>query len=87
MCIKQNKIFGILFISGFVASINNIIELFNNLLSSFSQNEDILKLIICICDKDKNDYNITISKFINVSCFIVPFESEGKEKLINKYNI
>ena len=87
MCIKENNIFGILIISGFVPSINNIIELFNNLLSSLSKDEDILKLIICICDEDKDDYDITISKFTNLSCFIIPFESEGKQKLINKYNI
>ena len=87
MCIKQNKIFEILFISGIVPTINKIFQLFNNILNSFNQNEEIFQLIICICDEDKNDYDICISKISNLSCFIIPFDSNEREKLINKYNI
>ena len=88
ICIKQNKIFGILFISGIIPTLNDIIQIFNNLLISLKQNnEDILKIIICICDEEKSDYDDAFSKISNLSCFILPFESEGKQKLINKYNI
>ena len=87
ICIKQNKIFGILFISGIVPTTNNIIQILNNLQNSFSQNEDYLKIIICLCDEEKNEYDITFSKLSNLSCFIIPFESEVKQKLINKFNI
>ena len=68
-------------------SINNIIQILNNLINSFDQKEDYLKLIICLCDEEKNEYDITFSKLSNLSCFIIPFESEGKQKLINKFNI
>ena len=87
MCIKEKKIFGILFISGIIPTIDKIIQLFNNLLNSFKQNEEILQLIICICDEGKNEYDISLSKLTDLSCFIIPFESEEKEQLINKYNI
>ena len=85
ICIKENKIFGILFISGIIPTINDIIEFFNNLLNSVNQNDDIFKLIICFCEKE--DYNLSLSKFSNFSCFIIPFESLEKQKLIDKYNI
>jgi hypothetical protein len=85
--IQQNKIFGLLFISGIVPKIKNIIELFNKIFDSVTQKDDILKLIICICDEEKNEYENTFSKFSNLSCFIIPFESDIKQKLINKYNI
>ena len=85
--IKQDKVFGLLFISGILPKLNNIIEKLNNLCSSRTQNDDILKLIICICDEEKNEYDDSLLKISNLSCFVVPFESEIKQKLINKYNI
>ena len=85
-CIKQNKIFGILFISGIITKLDRITKLFSNLLDSKEIN-DLWKLIICICDEEKNEYDIMLSKFSEISCFIIPYESEGKEKLIINYNI
>jgi len=88
ICIKQKKIFGILFISRIVPTINDIIKILNEVINSLiDQNNDIFKLIICICDEEKSDYDLTLSKFINLSCFIIPFESEAKDKLLDKYNI
>ncbi len=88
ICIKKNKIFGILFISDIIPKVNTILQNINNLLISLKKTEDdILKLIICICDEEKPDYDKTFSKISNISCFILPFESEGKQKLINMFNI
>ena len=85
--IQQDKVFGLLFISGFLPKINNIIEKFNKIFKSVTQNDDILKLIICICDEEKDDYNSSLLKISSLSCFIIPYESEVKQQLINKYNI
>ena len=88
MCIKQNNIFGILFISEFIPNINNIIEIFRNLLKILkSEENDIFTLIICICSEEKEDYEKTLLKISDLSCFILPFDSKQKEKLINNYNI
>ena len=87
ICIKENNIFGLLFISGIVPTINNIIHLFNNLENSLTKEENIFKLIICLCDEEKEDYDNTFSLFENLTSFIIPFDFAGKEKLINKYNI
>ena len=85
--IQQDKVFGLLFISGFLPKINNIIEKFNKIFKSVTQNDDILKLIICICDEEKDDYDTSLLKISSLSCFIIPYESEVKQQLINKYNI
>ena len=85
-CINQNKIFGILFLSGIVTKINNIIQKFNDLFNSEEIN-NTFKLIICICDEEKSNFDVVFSKLSNLTCFIIPYQSEGIEKLINKYNI
>ena len=88
ICIKQNNIFGILFISEFIPNINNIIQILSNLLNSFKNEEDnIFTLIICICSEDKEDYEKTFLKISNLSCFVLPFNSKQKENIIDKYNI
>ena len=85
-CIKQNKIFGILFLSGIATKINNILKKFNDLFN-LEEINNTFKLIICICDEEKSDFDEVFSKLSDLTCFIIPFQSDGIEKLINKYNI
>ena len=88
ICIKQNNIFGMLFISGFIPNINNIIEIFTNLQKTINNEENnIFTLIICICSEEKEDYERTFSKISNLSCFVLPYNSKQKENIIDKYNI
>ena len=88
ICIKQNNIFGILFISEFIPNINKIIQILINLLNFLKYKENnIFTLIICICSEEKADYEKTLLKISGLSCFILPFDSKQKENMINKYNI
>ena len=88
ICIKQNDIFGILFISEFIPNIDNIIQILQNLLKSCKNGENnIFTLIICICSEEKKGYDEIILKISDLSCFILPFNSEQIDKLIDKYNI
>ena len=88
ICIKQNNIFSILFISNFLPDFNDITSNFKNLFNTMKQEErNIFTLIICICDEEKDDYDKTLKKLSEVSCFIIPFESKEKQKLIQNYNI
>ena len=88
ICMKQNNIFGILFISELIPNINHIIQIFSDLLNSFkNQENNIFTLIICICSEEKEDYEKIFLKISNISCFVLPFNSKQKESLIDKYNI
>ena len=88
ICIKQDNIFGMLFISGFIPNINDIIEIFTNLPKTINNEENnIFTLIICICSEEKEDYERTFSKISNLSCFVLPYNSKQKENIIDKYNI
>ena len=88
ICIKQNNIFGMLFISEFIPNINNIIQIFSNILNSINNEENnIFTLIICICSEEKEDYEKTFLKISNLSCFVLPYNSKHKENIIDKYNI
>lgn len=81
--ISQNKIFCILFYS-------KIIPEYSNLLSSLSEqmnNNNLMKLLICICEESEEDYNKVISEINEVSCLVFNFDSKNREVLIKKYNI
>jgi len=80
--ISQNKIFCLLFYS-------NIIPEYLNILSSLKiiNNNDNLKLIICICNDSEEDYNKTISEMNDISCLILNYNSKNKEYLIDNYNV
>jgi hypothetical protein len=80
--ISQNKIFCLLFYS-------DIIPEYLNILSSLKiiNNNDNLKLIVCICEDSEEDYNKTISKMNDISCLILNYNSKNKDFLINNYNI
>ena len=89
ICIKNNNIFGILFISEFLPNIDKIIQIFENLLDKIQKelNNNIFTLIICICSDEEEDFKKTLSKMSRLSCFVLPYNSEYKEKIINKFNI
>jgi len=89
MCIKNNNVFGILFISEMLPNINNIIQIFQNLIDIIKkeQENNFFTLIICICSEEKEDFEKTLLKISKLSCFILPYNSEYKEKIINKFNI
>lgn len=88
MCIKQNNIFGLLFISELIPNIIDIIKIFKNLLSSLEkEKENIFTLIICICSEQKQEYEETILKISKLSCFILPYNLDITNKIIDKYNI
>ena len=89
ICIKNNNIFGILFISEFLPNIDKIIQIFENLLDKIQKelNNNIFTLIICICSDEEENFKKTLSKISRLSCFILPYNSEYKEKIINKFNI
>ncbi len=81
--ISQNKIFCILFYS-------KIIPEYSNLLSSLSEqmnNNNLIKLLICICEESEEDYNKVISEIKGVSCLVFNFDSKNRDVIIKKYNI
>ena len=89
ICIKNNNIFGLLFLSEILPNINNIIQIFQNLIDIIKkeQENNYFTLIICICSEEKEDFEKTLLKISKLSCFILPYNSEYKEKIINKFNI
>ena len=79
--ISQNKLFCILFYS-------NIIPDYSDLLSKLNEqmNNSLLKLLICICEEDEEEFN-KISSEIKISCLLFNFDSKTRDFLINKFNI
>ena len=47
----------------------------------------IFTLIICICSEQKKEYEETILKISKLSCFILPYNLDITNKIIDKYNI
>ena len=80
--ISQNKIFSILFYSKIIPNYLNILSSLDN----FFNNDNSLKLILCICEDDEEDYNKIFSE-INISCLIFNYDSKNKDLLIKQYNI
>ena len=88
ICIKNNNIFGMLFISEFIPNFSDIMQIIQNLMNINSKEENsIFTLIICICSEEKEDFEKTLSMISKLSCFILPYNSDLKEKIINKFNI
>ncbi len=81
--ISQNKLFCILFYS-------KIIPDFEKILSSLNikiENNDLLKLIVCLCEETEEEYNKVILDFKEISCLILNYDSKSKDLFIEKYNI
>ena len=53
--ISQNKIFSIFFISKIIPELSSIL----NTMNSLYKNNEIIKLIICICSDSKEDFEET----------------------------
>lgn len=84
--IKQNKIFGIFFYSSIIPNKKELLIKINGFIQEL-KNENRFKLIICICNDDKISFNLDLASFNNISSLVIPFESEIRNILINKYNI
>ena len=87
ICISQNKIFGFLFLSQFIPKIDQVIKKFQTLYNAQKSNDYKLTLIIIICDEEKYEYDLVLTKISDLTCFIVPFESNFKDKIFKNYNI
>ena len=82
--ISQNKIFSIFFISKIIPELSSIL----NTMNSLYKNNEIIKLIICICSDSKEDFEETLLLIKeDISCLIFNYESKNKETFINKFNI
>ena len=82
--ISQNKIFSIFFISKIIPELSSIL----NTMNSLYKNNEIIKLIICICSDSKEDFEETLLHIKeDISCLIFNYESKNKENFINKFNI
>ena len=81
--ISQNKIFSFLFYSKIIPDFESILSLLNNLYKKF----DSMKLILCICEDNEEEYNEVFKTIQNISCLIFKFGSKMKEDLISFYNI
>ena len=82
--ISQNKIFSIFFISKIIPELPSIL----NTMNSLYKNNEIIKLIICICSDSKEDFEETLLLIKeDISCLIFNYESKNRQILISKYNI
>ena len=81
--ISQNKIFSFLFYSKIFPDFESILSLLNDLYKKF----DCMKLIICICEDNEEDFNEIVKTIQNISCLIFKYDSKFKENLISFYNI
>ena len=82
--ISQNKIFSIFFISKIIPELSSIL----NTMNSLYKNNEIIKLIICICSDSKEEFEETLLLIKDdISCLIFNYDSKNKETFINKFNI
>ena len=81
--ISQNKIFCLLFYSNIIPDFSNIFSSLNDIIS----NNSSLKLLICICEDNEEDYNKSLSQINNISCLILKYESKNRDSFIKKYSI
>ena len=80
--IIQDKLFCILFYSKFIPDSPNILSSLKIINAS-----DSLKLIICICEENEEDYKASLAQINNISCIILKYESKNRDGFINAYNI
>ena len=80
--ISQDKLFCILFYSKLIPDISSVLSSLKIINSSNN-----LKLVICICEENEEDYKASLDQLNNISCIILKYESKNREEFINKYNI
>ena len=81
--ISQNKLFSILFFSKIIP---NYVSILTNISSIFSK-FDSIKLILCICEDTKEDFDEVLLSIKDISCLIFNFESKSRNNFISNYNI
>ena len=81
--ISQNKLFSILFFSKVIPNYTSILTILEPI---FAKN-DTIKLIICICEDTKEDFEEVLLSIKDISCLIFYFESKTRNNFITKYNI
>ena len=81
--ISQNKIFCVLFYSKIIPEYLDILSLLNQTIND----NDSLKLILCICEETEEDYNDMILEIKNISCLIINYNSKNIDLFIREYNI
>ena len=80
--ISQDKIFCILFYSKLIPNGLNVISSLKIINTS-----DTLKLVICICEENEEDYKASLAQINNISCIILKYESRNRDSFIKEYNI
>jgi len=80
--ISQDKIFCIFFYSKLIPDSSNILSSLK-IINTF----DALKLVICICEENEEDFKISLDQINNNSCIILKYESKNRDSFINAYNI
>ena len=81
--ISQNKIFCILFYSKIIQGNSTLLSLLDNIINK----DSMLKLLICICEENEEDYNKDVADLKNISCLILNFNSEIRNTFIQQYSI
>ena len=81
--ISQNKLFSILFFSKIIPNYTSILTNISTIFSKF----DSIKLILCICEDTKEDFDEVLLSIKDISCLIFNFESKSRNNFILSYNI
>ena len=81
--ISQNKLFSILFFSKIIPNYTSILTNISTIFSKF----DSIKLILCICEDTKEDFDEVLLSIKDISCLIFNFESKSRHNFILSYNI
>ena len=80
--LSQKKIFCILFYSKLIPNGLNVISSLKIINTS-----DTLKLVICICEENEEDYKASLAQINNISCIMLKYESRNRDSFIKEYNI
>ena len=80
--ISQDKIFCIFFYSKLIPDSTNVLSSLKTINAS-----DNIKLVLCICEENEEDYKASLEQINNISCIILKYESKNRDEFINNYNI
>ena len=81
--LSNNNMFGILFFSKLIPDYLDIMTPIRKYIIS----KNVLKIIICICEDDEEDFKMTLEKMENLKGTYLDFKSEERNNFIKKYNI